>query len=153
MSQVVDFVYTVSFHIAVIVLLSQYLFAAGCTSLLQPLDVSFNKPFKDVIERLATKHMEDNLDAYVKGELTASIRRVLFTKWVGQAWEEVSANKAMVQRSFRKVGIAVAIDGSEDADIAIEGLKDYAVNEPDSDTSEDPFSDIEDWDESDDVDA
>ena len=62
----------------------------GCTSLIQPLDVSFNKPFKNAVERLATQHMQDNLDAYVKGELNASARRILFTKWVGQAWEEVS---------------------------------------------------------------
>ena len=62
----------------------------GCTSLIQPLDASFN-PFKNAVERLATEHMQENLEAYVKGELNASVRRVLFTKWVGQAWEEVSA--------------------------------------------------------------
>ena len=89
----------------------------GCTSLIQPLDVSFNKVFKNAVEQLATEHMKENLEAYVKGELNASARRVLFTKWVGQAWEEVSAKKDMVVRSFKKCGISVAIDGSQDSEI------------------------------------
>ena len=78
---------------------------AGCTSLVQPMDVCFNRPFKAAIEKLATQHMQDNLQAYVNGELNASNRRVLFTKWVGEAWEEVSTNKDMVVRSFKKSGI------------------------------------------------
>ncbi len=101
-----------------------------------------NKPFKAAIERLATKHMQENLEAYVRGELNASARRVLFTKWVGQAWEEVSSNKDMVVRSFQKVGIAVAVDGSEDSLIHIEGLENYRIEDTDEeDTDEDPFGD------------
>ena len=49
--------------------------------------------------------MQDNLDAYVKGDINANARRVLFTKWVGQAWEEVSADKEMIVRSFKKCGL------------------------------------------------
>ena len=48
---------------------------AGCTSLVQPMDVCFNRPFKAAIEKLATQHMQDNLQAYVNGELNASNRR------------------------------------------------------------------------------
>ena len=39
----------------------------GCTSLVQPIDVAFNKPFKSVVDRLVTAHMQENLDAYVTG--------------------------------------------------------------------------------------
>ena len=45
---------------------------------------SIIKPFKVAVDRLATQHMKDNLESYVNGSLTASARRVLFTKWVGQ---------------------------------------------------------------------
>ena len=69
---------------------------AACTQVLQPLDVAFNKPFKGAIERLATACIHNLLDAYVKGQLNASARRVLFTKWVEQSWEEVSANGDMI---------------------------------------------------------
>ena len=112
----------------------------GCTSLVQPLDVSFNKPFKSAVERLATQHLQDNLDTYVKGQINASERHILFTKWVGQTWEEVSANRDMVIRSFKKCGIAVPIDGSEDHEINIKGLDDYVV-EDEVYTDEDPFAD------------
>lgn len=114
----------------------------GCTSLIQPLDVVVNKPFKDRINQLASQHMQENLDSYVKGKISAKERRILFTQWVGQAWEEVSSNEEMVKRSFIKTGIAVAIDGSEDKEINIRGLDNYQV-ESDEDDS-DPFSDSED---------
>ena len=110
----------------------------GCTSLIQPVDVVINKPFKERVEKFATEHMQENLDSYVNGTIPAKERRVLFTKWVGQAWEEVSAMKEMVKRSFMKTGIAVHIDGSEDEQINIKGLDNYQV-ESDDDSS-DPFS-------------
>ena len=34
---------------------------AGCTSLIQPLDVVYNAPFKKKVEASAMKHMQDNL--------------------------------------------------------------------------------------------
>ena len=120
----------------------------GCTSLVQPLDVSFNKPFKAAVEHLATQHMRDNLNAYVRNEISASVRRILFTKWVGQAWEEVSSDEEMVVRSFRKVGIALPIDGSEDSAIHIKGLEGYSITDSDDEEvrvseeeeNEDPFA-------------
>ncbi len=33
----------------------------------------------------------------------------------------------MIVRSFKKCGVSVAADGSEDADIHIEGLDDYTI--------------------------
>lgn len=38
-------------------------------------------------------------------------------KWVGEAWERQSAKKEMIIHSFKKCGIAVAIDVSEDSEI------------------------------------
>ena len=43
------------------------------------------------------------------------LSRVLITKWVGQAWDEVSA-KDMIKHAFEKCGISVPIDGSGDRD-------------------------------------
>lgn len=118
------------------------IFKGGCTSLVQPIDVCINKSFKAAVEKLATQHMQENLEAYVNSSVTASSRRLLFTKWIGQAWEEVSAKKDMIIRSFRKTGIAVAVDGSEDAEIHIEGLQNYTcmTDSDDSDDSDDPFN-------------
>ena len=62
----------------------------GCTRRVQPLDVAFSKPFKDIIPQLFEQHMDKNLVNYSKGKITASQRRVLITKWVGTAWSEIS---------------------------------------------------------------
>ena len=97
----------------------------GCTNLVQPVDVYFNKLFKSAVERLANRHMQENLDGYVIGDTNASARRILFTKWAGQAWEEVSADKEMIISSFKKCGIGLAIDGSEDEEINIQGIDGY----------------------------
>ena len=85
------------------------------TSLVQPVDVVFNAPFKAAIDTVATAHLREHLDQYVHGKINVSARRVLFTKWVGQAWENISAKKDMIIRSFKKFGISVVIDGSKDS--------------------------------------
>ena len=77
---------------------------AGCTSLIQPLDVCINKLLKDRIRALADQHYIDHILEWSAQKYNASER---MAQWVGQAWESI-------QRSFRKCGVAVAIDGSED---------------------------------------
>lgn len=85
--------------------------------------------------------MEANLTDYVQGKIGASARRVLFTKWVGYAWEEVSAKQEMVRRSFQKAGISLPIDGSEDELIHVEGIDGYRVESSDEvDSEEDPLA-------------
>ena len=99
------------------------------------------------MEREATKHLNANLDEYMRGTINASERCVLFTKWVGAAWDEVLANADMEIRSFEKCGISVPIDGSKDDKINIASLNKYTVDSEDkdatdaSDEDEDPFSD------------
>ena len=44
----------------------------------------------------------------------ASQRRVLMTKWVGEAWSTVGKMKDSIIRSFKKCGLSVALDGSDD---------------------------------------
>lgn len=63
---------------------------------------------------MANSHVQQNLEDYVRGRITASERRILFTKWVGKAWEEISTKKDMAIHSFKKCGISIAVDGSED---------------------------------------
>ena len=64
------------------------------------------------------------------GKVTAGDRRVLFTKWVGTAWQETSRRlKDTVIRSFVKCGISLPISGSRDSEINIDGLPDYCMGE------------------------
>ena len=57
----------------------------GCTSRVQPPDVSFNKPFKVLVRQKFEKNLEENLQRYTEEKISASERRVLVTKWVGKA--------------------------------------------------------------------
>ena len=116
----------------------------GCTSLVQPLDVVVNAPFKRLVDDLATSHMQENLDDYVHGNFSAKQRRILLTAWIGEAWEKTCANRDMIIRGFRKCGISVAVDGSEDNDINIKGLENYKVDSDDDDpflSEDDSFAD------------
>lgn len=101
---------------------------------MQPLDVVFNKPFKVAVHRMTTDHVRETLDKYVAGSIGASERRILFTKWVSQAWEEVSTNHEIIIKAFKKCGISVPIDGSCDTEISVNGLDNYGVESDDDET-------------------
>ena len=112
-----------------------------CTSLVQPLDVVVNAPFKRLVDDLATSHMQENL---VHGNFSAKQRRILLTAWIGEAWEKTCANRDMIIRGFRKYGISVAVDGSEDNNYNIKGLENYQVDSDDDDpflSEDDSFED------------
>ena len=53
------------------------------------------------LQKKVEKHLEENLQRYTEGKISAS-ERVLITKWVGKAWPEVGSNRDMVVRSFEK---------------------------------------------------
>lgn len=106
------------------------------TSLVQLLDIVFNATFKAAIDKLASIHTQDNVDIYIKGKFFASERRISFTKWVGQAWEELSTKKDMIIWSFKKFGISVAIDRSEDSEINITDLEVYEVGETEDEATD-----------------
>ena len=89
----------------------------GSTSRVQVVDVTVNKPFKD------DKHLE----LYVEGKLSASQRRILITKWVGEAWKKISGMKESIVRSFKKCGLPVALDGSENAQVIIDDIPSFKM--------------------------
>ena len=99
----------------------------GCTSRVKPLDVSFNKSLKDVVRQQFEKHQKENLQRYTEGKTSASEGRVLVTKWVGKARTEVGSNRDVVVRSFKKCGISLSLDDSENGEVHIESIDEYEL--------------------------
>jgi len=95
----------------------------GCTSLIQPLDISINKPLKEMIrdftdEAIYSRDLE--LEDWKLRD-----RRILTTKCIADSWVEFNREKKdVVIRSFRQLetGISLPIDGSCDSELNIKGL-------------------------------
>ena len=49
------------------------------------------------------------------------------TKWVGEAWSKVGKMRNSIIRSFKKCGLSVALDGSENDEVNYEGLPEYQM--------------------------
>lgn len=82
----------------------------GCTSLLQPADVSWNHPFKVNMRRqYATWRREERRTP--QGNLQTATRQNVIN-WVSQAWDEVE--EGVLVNSFKACGLTTALDGSED---------------------------------------
>ena len=45
-----------------------------CTSLVQPVDVSFNELFKGYVRAMSERHLNENLEKYTDGKISASER-------------------------------------------------------------------------------
>ena len=88
----------------------------------------FKQAIQNLVDAQFNEHFEANLDAWVLGKISASERRILMTNWIGTAWERFCDDyKDAIRASFIKCGIALPIDGSQDALINIRGLDIYTI--------------------------
>ena len=84
----------------------------GLTSMLQPMDVSFNKPFKDKLRQQYLTWISDPDRELTE---TGKIKRVApleVARWVSAAWKVIP--ESIIIRSCKKCCISKSLDGSED---------------------------------------
>ena len=79
-----------------------------------------NKSLKDQIKELADQYIDENERDWVEGKYSVSQRRVLLTKWVGQAWDDMFAeNSDMIRQAFKQVGLGLPDDGHRETGIEV----------------------------------
>ena len=88
---------------------------ANCTSKLQPMDLTVNKPFKDAMKHQFTGWYSDQVNgqlqqgtavAYVCVDLRLLVVKPLNAKWIIKAVESISENPEIVISGFKRAGIA-----------------------------------------------
>ena len=84
----------------------------GMTSILQPLDVSVNKPFKNKLHDLWTEWMSTGEKSFTKGGGVRAPDLALICKWIVHVWQELDPQ--IIVHSFVKCCISSALDGSQD---------------------------------------
>ncbi|KAM7304508.1 uncharacterized protein ISCGN_014408 [Ixodes scapularis] len=89
------------------------LIPGGCTSILQPADVSWMKPFKDALCGIWASFFRKG-SVTPKGNLRKPSRQEV-VDFVAQAWASVSEDT--VRSSFKRCGISTRLDGSEDGEL------------------------------------
>lgn len=100
-----------------------------CTGLVQPLDVSINKPLKDILRTLIEHAMElfeqPTGDDHYESPKSSAVEdhRVLVQHCLAQAWHTFCTTKReVIVSSFRKVGLSLPIDGSCVSELSIKGF-------------------------------
>lgn len=94
----------------------------GCTGLVQPLDISINKPFKELLRDYVDSYVEEKERAG-KESWSVGDRRVMTTICVARAWDQFCLeSRHLVITSFRNVGLSLHPNGSEDQELNIKGL-------------------------------
>jgi len=76
----------------------------GCTSLTQPVDVGYNKPFKNRIRDAWEKWMEARWEEIVQSKMTPQPRRVDVSEWVISAYFDMPTT--IIQNAWKKDGFA-----------------------------------------------
>ncbi|KAJ1206561.1 hypothetical protein NDU88_001964 [Pleurodeles waltl] len=111
---------------------------AGLTSLVQPLDVCLNKPFKDRIREQWNEWMVSGEKSFTKGGNMRAPQLDVLCKFVIKAWNDIDAETVI--KSFKKCGISNSLDGMEDDYLWQDEEKAEAETTP-SDTELDPYDD------------
>lgn len=82
---------------------TQAVIPGGCTSVLQPLDVCLNKPFKTKMCELWTDWMINGEKEFTAGGNLKRPSYSVIVGWIKEAWDSVSTD--IVCHSFKKCGI------------------------------------------------
>ena len=102
----------------------QHLEPAECTDEIAVIDAGVGRMCKNHMQRAYDEWLEeeDNNDRIVTGQVPVSEKRILLTKWLGNAWDHVCA-KMYFDTFALKTASGLAKDLSNQKDIKLQGLE------------------------------
>jgi hypothetical protein len=115
----------------------------GMTSMLQPLDVSVNKPMKTALRQTWSQWISSDDHLVTAGGRMRKAELTTICTWVKEAWDEL--NPEIIVKAFKKCTISNALDGSEDDCVWQEKEKCDGENTECEDDDNDVYYDDEDY--------
>ena len=96
----------------------------GCTSVLQPLDVSINKPVKGILRYLWEQYMleQSDTDSGKQGKFSPPTKQHI-VDWVVEANQKLNSNPTVVKKAFLVTGLSNSLGGHEDHLIRNDSLR------------------------------
>jgi cation diffusion facilitator CzcD-associated flavoprotein CzcO len=102
----------------------------GYIEYIQVLNVSLNKPLKDLIKEEHDDHFDRHVEEWEQEKFNVGERRVLLTHWVAKAWKRLHLEyKETIIKTFQHVGLSLNPDGSEDDKLKIRELLGITVGD------------------------
>ena len=119
----------------------------GCTSKVQLLDVSLNKPFKDIARHQWIEFITSCTEVTTSGNLKPANKEKIVA-WVKQGMEYLKEHPEMIKKAFLICGLSNKVDGSENHFIRcakeLTVALPYGESESEESDSGDPFADSDD---------
>ncbi|GFW64794.1 DDE-1 domain-containing protein [Trichonephila clavipes] len=100
-------------------------------SLVQPLDVCINKPFKQNLKGQWNIWIQEGEKSFTKGGQMRHASLEIVCEWIIKAWNEIKPD--LIQKSFKKCSISNSLDGTEDDYLFMEGSNSDGENDTDFD--------------------
>lgn len=132
------------------------------TDLLQPLDISINKPAKSFLKRKFEEWYAEEIFKQLRGpdstsdrlepvDLSLPVMKELCSKWILEMFEYISANPQMIVKGFVRAGISKALDEEPSSADNVSDLDDVtgeqdlseSSSEDDTDSDEASFPDVD----------
>ena len=103
---------------------------AGCTDVLAVIDDELGRFIKFHVTKCFEKDFESTqkrTDDYTDGNVSASERRILLTKWVGEAWRMLCHKPDLIMGSFKRMGAYNDKYGRENHLVKVRKMMTYTV--------------------------